>query len=153
MKNLARGEKLTYERDLGPGAEAPPPAAEVPWTILIVDDDKEVHEITRVVLADCSFKGRPLLLRSAYSAAEAEAMLRRHPEIAVILLDMVMETEIAGLELVQKIREEFGNHRVRVILRTGQPGQAPERSIIMDYDINDYKAKTELTSQRLFTGI
>jgi signal transduction histidine kinase len=42
---------------------------------------------------------------------------------------------------------------VRIILRTGQPGQAPERRIIVDYDINDYKAKTELTADKLFTSL
>jgi signal transduction histidine kinase len=122
-----------------------------PWNILIVDDDDEVHQITRVVLADCSFKGRPLNFLSAYSAAEAEKLFAEYPDIAVVLLDVVMETEFAGLQLVRKIREDFGNLKVRVILRTGQPGQAPERKVIIDYDINDYKAKTELTAQKLFT--
>lgn len=135
----------------GPAPEASGPLT--PWNILIVDDDEEVHQITRVVLADCSFKGRPLNFLSAYSAAEAESLLADHSDIAVILLDVVMETEFAGLRLVRKIREEFANNKVRVILRTGQPGQAPERNVIIDYDINDYKAKTELTAQKLFTAM
>ena len=73
--------------------------------------------------------------------------------MAVILLDVVMETEGAGLELVQFVRKELKNETVRIILRTGQPGQAPERRVVVDYDINDYKAKTELTADKLFTTL
>ena len=80
-------------------------------------------------------------------------MLRDTPDIALVLLDVVMETEDAGLVLARRIREELGNQTVRVVLRTGQPGQAPEQRVIIDYDINDYKAKTELTTQRLFTAV
>src|SRR6188472_1976595 len=73
--------------------------------------------------------------------------------MAVVLLDVVMESEGAGLELVEYIRNEIKNETVRIILRTGQPGQAPERRVIVDYDINDYKAKTELTADKLFTAL
>jgi response regulator RpfG family c-di-GMP phosphodiesterase len=123
-----------------------------PWRILIVDDDHEVHAITRVVLGDASFEKRPLRFLSAYSAKQARALLDEHRDIAVILLDVVMETDDAGLTLVRHIRETLGNRQVRIILRTGQPGQAPERAIIAAYDINDYKAKSELTAQKLFTA-
>ena len=152
MKKDAQDDLLVVigeSQETGLASEQPP----TPWRILIVDDDEEVHEITRVVLSDCSFKGRPLTFLSAYSAEEAENLLTINSDIAVILLDVVMETELAGLELVRKIREELGNSKVRVILRTGQPGQAPEREVIINYDINDYKAKTELTSQKLFTAM
>ncbi|WP_035692607.1 response regulator [Azospirillum halopraeferens] len=124
----------------------------VPWTILIVDDEPEVHAITTVVLGTVRFEGRPLDFLGARSAAEARDLLRSHTDIAVVLLDVVMETDDAGLRLVRFIREELGNHRVRIILRTGQPGQAPERRVILGYDINDYKAKSELTAQTLFTA-
>ena len=122
-----------------------------PWKILIVDDDAEVHAITRVVLGDVVFDRRPLLFLSAHSGEEARAVLRGHDDIAAVLLDVVMETDDAGLRLVHFIREEIGNRQVRIILRTGQPGQAPERQVIVAYDINDYKAKSELTAQKLFT--
>ncbi|RJF81387.1 DUF3369 domain-containing protein [Azospirillum cavernae] len=123
-----------------------------PWLVLIVDDDHEVHAITRVVLGDASFEKRHLRFLSAYSAKQARALLAEHRDIAVILLDVVMETDDAGLTLVRHIRETLGNQQVRIILRTGQPGQAPERAIIATYDINDYKAKSELTAQKLFTA-
>jgi hypothetical protein len=79
--------------------------------------------------------------------------MREHPDMAVALIDVVMETPSAGLELVRQIREELDNRLVRIILRTGQPGAAPEKQVVVDYDINDYKEKSELTFQRLQTGI
>ena len=120
------------------------------WKLLIVDDEEEVHVITRMVLEGLSFSGKGLTFLSAYSAQEAREILLEQRDIAVILLDVVMETGQAGLELVEIIRSELGNRMVRIILRTGQPGQAPEREVITRYDINDYKHKTELTAQKLF---
>lgn len=123
------------------------------WKVLIVDDEEDVHGITRLVLSDYELEGRGLELYSAYSGAEARNMLCEHPDMALILLDVVMETERSGLDLVHYIRNELRNHLVRIILRTGQPGQAPERRVIIEYDINDYKEKTELTAQKLITAI
>ena len=124
-----------------------------PWRVLIVDDDIEVHTVTRLILAKTVFKQRKIELLSAYSAAQAKQLLQTESDIAVILLDVVMETENAGLLLVHTIRHDLENTAVRIILRTGQPGQAPEEQVIIDYDINDYKAKNELTSQKLFTTV
>ncbi len=123
------------------------------WKLLIVDDEEEVHVITKMVLEGLSFSGKGLSFLSAFSAAQARDVLREHEDIAVILLDVVMETGQAGLELIEFIRSELGNRRVRIILRTGQPGQAPEREVITRYDINDYKHKTELTAQKLFSTV
>jgi signal transduction histidine kinase len=123
------------------------------WKVAVVDDDPAVHDGTRFALQDYDLHGRGLELLSARSAAEGRDLLRRHPDMAVILLDVVMETEGAGLELVEFVRKDLKNETVRIILRTGQPGQAPERRIVVDYDINDYKAKTELTAEKLFTTL
>jgi response regulator RpfG family c-di-GMP phosphodiesterase len=135
-----------------PGAP-PTQAMQRPWRVLVVDDDADVHAVTRLALRNLSFRGRELELFSAHSAADGFRLLRDTADIALVLLDVVMETEDAGLVLARRIREELGNHTVRVVLRTGQPGQAPEQRVIIDYDINDYKAKTELTTQRLFTAV
>src|SRR5215207_2385228 len=121
------------------------------WKVLVIDDDPAVHDGTRFALYDYALNGQGLDFASAYSAAEGRDLLRAHPDAAVVLLDVVMETETAGLDLVDFIRNDLKNETVRIILRTGQPGQAPERRVIVDYDINDYKAKTELTADRLFT--
>lgn len=121
------------------------------WKILVADDEPEVHQVTQMVLRDFRFDGQALQIFSAYSGAEAREILRAHPDIALALLDVVMEEDHAGLNLVRFIREELQNFSVRIVLRTGQPGQAPEESVIRDYDINDYKNKTELTSIKLKT--
>jgi PAS domain S-box-containing protein len=124
-----------------------------PWRVLIVDDDPEVHQITRLILDGFSFSGRGVALIDAYSAAEAMDILRRTENVALVLLDVVMETDDAGLRFARWIRGVLGNSMVRIVLRTGQPGQAPEQEVIVAYDINDYKAKTELTQTRLFTTL
>jgi signal transduction histidine kinase len=123
------------------------------WKVAVIDDDRAVHEGTRFALSDYSLNGQTLEILSAYSAAEGRELMRAHPDIAAVLLDVIMETDAAGLDLVEFIRDELKNETVRIILRTGQPGQAPERRVIVDYDINDYKAKTELTADKLFTSL
>lgn len=132
---------------------SPPPVTVEPWPVLVVDDDPEIHAMTRLLLRDMEFEGRPFLCLTAASAAEAQAVLERSPDLPVMLLDVVMETPDAGLRLVRWVREQQGNHRIRIILRTGQPGDAPERDVVVTHDINDYKNKTELTAQKLFTAL
>jgi len=123
------------------------------WKVAVIDDDQAVHEGTRFALSDYVLHGQSLEILSAYSAAEGRALMRAHPDIAAVLLDVIMETDAAGLDLVEYIRNDIKNETVRIILRTGQPGQAPERRVIVQYDINDYKAKTELTADKLFTSL
>jgi signal transduction histidine kinase len=128
---------------------APPRPALAPWRILVVDDDPEVHAVTRLALSDFAFEGRPLEILVATSAAEARALWRREDGIALVLLDVVMETDHAGLDFVRFVREEQGDCRVRLVLRTGQAGQAPALDVIQQYEIDDYRTKTDLTFQRL----
>lgn len=122
-----------------------------PWEILVVDDDPSVHDVTRLALADFQFDKRPLELVHASSATEARQILTERSGIALALVDVVMESDHAGLELVDWIRNELNNKFIRLVLRTGQPGQAPEQHVILKYDINDYKEKTELTLNKLHT--
>ena len=129
------------------------PSAEDEWRILIVDDEEEVHRVTRLVLDSISFDGKAMHFYHAYSGEEAVRMVKEIENIALIFLDVVMETDDAGLRAARRIREELQNPFVRIVLRTGQPGQAPEDKVIIDYDINDYKTKTELTSTKLFTAV
>jgi len=133
--------------------DKPKKSFEKPWRILIVDDEPEVHNVTHLILGKENFNGRNLELISAYSAEEAKKIMAREDDIAVVLLDVVMETSTAGLDAAEYIRNELGNKIVRVILRTGQPGEAPDKRVIVDYDINDYKEKSELTSNKLFTSV
>ncbi len=120
-----------------------------PWKIAIIDDEEGVHDVTKLTLRKFSFESRGVEFLSAHSGAEGLALFKTHPDIALAFVDVVMETDDAGLNLVDAIRNELNNHTARLILRTGQPGQAPEEDVIRRYDINDYKAKTELSSLKL----
>lgn len=126
---------------------------EHPWTVLVVDDDRDVHSMTHFVMKGWVFEGRSIDIISAVTTAEARDILKDHGDIALVLLDVVMEHETSGLELVKYIRQELHNPFIRIILRTGQPGAAPVREIINDYEINDYKEKSDLTVDKLFVAV
>ncbi len=147
--------------DEAPVAESAPTTSEdasqgtsaAPWRILVVDDDPDVHESTEFGLRGLQVESRALQLLHAHSAAEALVVLRREPDVAVVLLDVVMESEDAGLQIVEAIRRDLGMVHMRIVLRTGQPGQAPEIETIRRYDINDYKTKGELTRTKLYVTL
>lgn len=139
----------TQPRPGNAGTAAAPP----PWRVLIVDDDVDVHVVTKFSLSNACFRGRRLSFLHAYSGEEALNVLRNTPDIALVLLDVIMETSDAGLLVARQIREQLHNQLVRIVLRTGQPGQALEHSIILDYDINDFWCKTDLTTRKLFTTV
>lgn len=122
-----------------------------PYHVLIVDDDQEIHTITRMALSEFKLDGHPLTFTSAYSGEEAKQLLTERDDFAMTLLDVVMEHDHAGLDVARWLREERQNHLIRIVLRTGQPGQAPEEEVIAKYDIDDYKEKTELTYRKLVT--
>jgi CheY-like chemotaxis protein len=126
---------------------------EQPWTVLVVDDDADMVAITEMVFDELTFEGRPLRVLTARSGAEARACFQAEPDIAVAYIDVVMETEHAGLDLVRYIREELGNRRTRLILRTGNPGAAPREDIVRHFEIDDYREKTEVTAERLETSL
>ncbi|MCE0558032.1 MULTISPECIES: DUF3369 domain-containing protein [unclassified Motilimonas] len=123
------------------------------WKVMIVDDEQDIHSVTRMVTHQMEFMDLPVKTISAYSGAEAKKMIKENPDTALMFLDVVMETDHAGLDVVKYVRDELQNTQTRIILRTGQPGQAPELNVIVEYDINDYKEKAELTSQKLRTTI
>jgi signal transduction histidine kinase/CheY-like chemotaxis protein len=129
------------------------PSNQPVWKILVVDDDADVRKLAHLNLKGFEFEGRKLQFLDAASAEEARVILSQNNDIAVALIDVVMETEDAGLKLVEHIRYDLQNHFMRLIIRTGQPGVAPERAVIDNYDIDDYKDKTELTAQKLYTAI
>ena len=122
-----------------------------PWKVLIVDDEIDIHEMTQLGLEDFQFADRTLQIFQAMSGTEAREILRTEPDITVALIDVVMETDDAGLQLVDYIRNELKYSLIRLIIRTGQPGMAPEREVIERYDIDDYKSKTELRDDKLYT--
>ncbi|PCI63145.1 MAG: hypothetical protein COB37_05400 [Kordiimonadales bacterium] len=128
-----------------------PASKAYPWKILIVDDEPDIHFATKFALKGFHFDDRPLAFTSAESGGEARSKLMAEPDFALVFLDVVMESEDAGLKLVEYIRNELAYKNIRIVLRTGQPGQAPERDVIVRYDIDYYKEKNDLTANQLFS--
>jgi len=147
---VTRDDEIRLVED---GSGAPTLPSALVWRVLVVDDEPDVFHSTALSLRHAEIDGRPIELLQALSAAEAEQILRREPDIAVVLLDVVMETPDAGLRLVETVRALPDRQALRIILRTGQPGYAPELEVIQRYDINDYKTKSELTQTRLLTSL
>ena len=135
------------------GEELPAAVTGAAWKVLVIDDDPAVHSVSRLALQHLRVDGAPLVFFGAHSAREGRALLLAHPDAALVLLDVVMETDDAGLRLVEWLRREQGNTMLRILLRTGQPGQAPEMEVMTGYDINDYLAKVDVTTQRLITSV
>ncbi len=127
--------------------------ASAPWKVLVVDDEPDVLRVTEMVLKDLEHAGRRVELLQAESAAAAKALLGKHHDIALALIDVVMESKHAGLELVDYIRKDLGNGLMRIVLRTGQPGEAPERQVVEHYRVDDYRHKAALTADQLLTVV
>lgn len=123
------------------------------WKILIVDDDPEVHQVTRLVLNRFQFDNKTIQILQAHSAEEARIFFQNEKNIAVAFVDVIMETDRAGLDLVDYVRNDLNNHTVRIIIRTGQPGIIQEQTTINNYDIDDFKEKTELTNKKLVSTL
>ncbi|MBK8806929.1 MAG: SpoIIE family protein phosphatase [Bacteroidales bacterium] len=123
------------------------------WKILIVDDEEDIHTVIKLALDGFIFENKKITFLDAYSASQGETVLAKNKDIAVILLDVVMETDHAGLNLVKHIREALGNQFIRIVLWTGQPGHAPKKEVVLSYEINDYKTKTDLTDENIFTAV
>jgi len=140
--------KLSF-RQANASRKAEQQAPEGRIKVIIADDEPEVHTVTRFVLKDFRYQGKKIEFLSAYSGAEAKQLLQEHPDASLILLDIVMERDNAGLEVAEFIRKELDNEFIRIVVRTGQPGTVSEEAVIEKYDINDYKEKTELTDRKL----
>jgi signal transduction histidine kinase len=143
-------DELIFDEEAESGLKQ---AAGNKWKVMIVDDEPDIHEMTKFAMSEFSFQGRSVEFISAFSGAEAKALILEHPDTALVFLDVVMEREDSGLTVIKYIRDEIKNKMVRIVLRTGQPGQAPEEAVIVNYDINDYKEKHELTDKKLLTAL
>lgn len=148
---MSDSDLLFDDNDTPESTNVPASIQKPNWRILIIDDEEQVHKVTSLVLGNCRFDHAGIEIVHAHSRAQAQEILQTQPPFALALVDVVMETDDAGLRLIQFIREELKDKEIRLVLRTGQPGQAPEETVIEKYDINDYKNKTELTSTKLKT--
>ncbi len=137
-----------FENESDAGSQ---PDKRVVWRVLLVDDDPDVHHTTVFAVGQRHLVGRPIEFLHAYSAAHAREMLLTEKDLAIVLLDVVMESDTAGLDLVAYIRQIANLSNTRIVLRTGQPGYAPELDTILKHDINDYKTKSELSQLKLLT--
>ncbi|EXI83144.1 MAG: Phytochrome-like protein cph1 [Candidatus Accumulibacter appositus] len=143
--NLLAGLSAAPSVDLAPAGD--------PWKVLLVDDEPDVHTVLHLALHDVRIDGRGLRLLDALSAEQARLALAADPDIALILLDVVMETDRAGLDLVRYIRDELARRSVQIVLITGQPGYAPQRQVVSDYQIDGYLLKSELSAERIFVAV
>ncbi len=129
------------------------PGGLVPWKVLVVDDDRSVRTVSELALKGLTVDNRPVRLLLASTAAEARGILLEQEDISVALIDVIMESTQAGLELVEWIRESLGNWSIRLVIRTGEPGNAPESRVMADYELHDYLSKSETTARRLISCV
>ncbi|NOX35011.1 MAG: hybrid sensor histidine kinase/response regulator, partial [Deltaproteobacteria bacterium] len=123
------------------------------WKVMVIDDEKSIHDITTASLKGFIFEGHGIRFLNAFSGRQAMGLFNLHPDTALLLVDVVMETQNAGLDFVRYIRENLKNNLVQIVIRTGQPGMAPEYEVISKYKINAYYSKTELKVQKLISLI
>lgn len=140
-----------FSKNLSPQESTDENQTVTPWLVVIIDDEEDVHTITKLTIGSFQVDNRPIKFISAYSKAEGIKVFNEHQDIALAIVDVVMESDSAGLELIDYVRNTLENHKVRLVLRTGQSVKVPESDVISRYDINDYKDKTELTTQKLKT--
>ena len=134
--------------------EEPPKAKSISqWKIVIVDDDPEVHNITQLSLSGFQFEGKDIQFVNLYSAMQAKQYFLENNDVALVLLDVVMESDDAGLQITNFLRNELKNTYTRIVLRTGQPGTASEHDIFKNYDIDGYIAKVSMTVNHLKQSI
>ncbi len=144
--------KLTFKQS-GSSKKTQDTGPEGRIKVIIADDEPDVHTLTRLVLKDFRYQGKAIEFLSAYSGAEAKRLLQEHPDVSLILLDIIMERDDAGLEVAEFIRKDLDNELIRIIVRTGQPGDVPEEEVMSRYGVNDYKEKTELTDAKFKTAM
>ena len=123
------------------------------WNVLVVDDDELIHKMTKISLCDLGHDGKGLAFLHAYSATEARKILRDHVDISIIILDVMMENDDAGLSFVKFVRDEIKNNDVGILLHTGQPGIAPKKEVSDQYDIDGYLDKNVADNDDCYVAV
>ncbi len=123
------------------------------WRVLIVDDDNFIHRMIKEINKNLRFENRAIDFISAYNSDEAKEILIKNNNVALVLMDIFLETENSGLSLAKFIREDLKNTETRIVLITGQGSMDLQEEIILNYDINGYESKTDLFSKKMNTVI
>lgn len=131
-----------------------PTTANPTWKLLILDDDDDIHRSLRDVFSEFSFNEKKVTIFNAYSTADAISTMQEHPDIAAVLLDIYMQESESGLTFVKYLRETLKNHSIQIIIFTeknypAHPGL--KNNIVLDYDIDDYIEKTDITPEKIFS--
>lgn len=66
-----------------------------------------------------------------------------------MLVDVIMETETAGLDLIRWVRQQPALAATRVVVRTGESGSSTPKVVLQDFEISDYWPKTAVLASRM----
>ncbi len=107
------------------------------WSVLVVDDDPVVRHLTRENLRGVDVDGLPLEI-DACENTDAARKLIAATEYALIIMDVAIETEFAGLDLVEELKRSPGVGFTQVVVQSATPmtersGRQAGMSGIADY--------------------
>jgi len=114
------------------------------WKVLITDDQEMIHVMIKHYLKNYQFQGMGLEFFDAFSGQEAKTLLRKNSDIAVVILDVVLEAPDTGFKIVQYIRETLKNKLLKIIILTGKLDLEKAKFYFMEYDIDIYCPKYDI---------
>jgi signal transduction histidine kinase len=114
------------------------------WKVLITDDQELIHVMIKHYLSDYQYQGAGLQFVDAFTGKEAMKILKEQSDIAVIVLDVMLEEADMGFKVVQYIRETLNNKLVKIIMLTGKLDFDNAQNFFMKYDIDMFCPKHDL---------
>jgi len=114
------------------------------WKVLVVDCRLSVHKATGLLLDNMSFAGKKFEIIESYSLGESKEVLLSDSNIALVLMDVEVGGENIGLDLIDFIRKDLRNEKIRIVLRTGYPNFSVEE-IVEKYHIDGCLAEEEIS--------
>lgn len=126
------------------------------FEVLVVDDEPDVIDVTKVALKNTSIYGsdiRVIPCRSKQSTLELLSEKVKSFTIAIGLIDIRMEGEMSGLELCNYIRYALNNRAINLYIRTGSEDAGLEEEAIKNYEIDGYLSLSQMTRDKLFSII
>ena len=112
----------------------------------MVDDDRDIHALTSIILNDFQFQNKPLRIHYARTSEQALECIAQNPNIQLMLIDMVMEDKDSGMKIIQHLRDDLKNERAQIVVRTSVREMLPQQSFVEDYNILTCKIKSEMTA-------